>query len=315
MNSLVIRVFSSEPSRLRDVHVVACVQRALKDAANGDAAEVIGVIEIGDQNLQRAFGVARGRGNGVDDGLEQRLQIDAGLGQIGRGGACLGHRVEHRKIELRFFRVEIDEKVVDLVQHFLRARVGAVDLVDHHDGLELGFERLGQHVARLRQRALGRVHQQHDAVHHLESALHLAAKIGVARRVDDVDLAAFEVDGGVFGQDGDAALALQLVRVHHALGHLLVGAEGAGLAQHGVNQGGLAVVDMGDDGDIAYRLAHRGGIPFLLWMRQLRPAGWNEMKMNGRAVRLQSILAVVLHRPRESGVSRRALGRVHFWRS
>ena len=260
---------------LRDVHFVAGVQRALKDAADGDAAEVIRVVEIGDQNLQRAFGVAGGGGNGVDDGLEERLQVGAGRGQIGRRGACLGHRVEHGKIELRLFGIEIDEKVVDLVQHFLRARVGAVDLVDDHDGLELGFERLGQHVARLRQRALGRVDQQHDAVDHLERAFHFAAEIGVAGRVDDVDLAAVEVDGRVLGQDGDAALALQLVRVHHAVGHLLVGAEGAGLAQHGVNQRGLAMVDMGDDGDIAYRLAHRVRYSFSLWMRQLRPAGWN----------------------------------------
>jgi hypothetical protein len=29
------------------------------------------------------------------------------------------------------------------------------------------------------------------------------------------------------------------------------------LAQHGVHKSGLAVVNMGDDGDIAYRLGHR----------------------------------------------------------
>ena len=176
-------------------------------------------------------------------------------GSSGRS-ARLGDGVEHGKIELRFFGVEVDEQIVDLVQHFLRARVGAVDLVDDHDGRQLGFERLGQHVARLRQRAFGGVDQQHDAVDHLERALHFAAEVGVAGRVDDVDLAAVEVDGRVLGEDGDAALALELVRVHHALGHLLVGAKGAGLAQHGVDERGLAMVDMGDDGDIAYRLVH-----------------------------------------------------------
>ena len=36
-----------------------------------------------------------------------------------------------------------------------------------------------------------------------------------------------------------------------ALGDLLVGAEGAGLAQQRIDQGGLAVVDMGDDRDVA----------------------------------------------------------------
>ena len=233
------------------------MQRALEDAADGDAAEVVGVVEVGDQNLQRAFGVAGGRGDGADDGLKQRLQIRAGVGQIGGRRAGLGHRVEHREIQLRLVGVEIDEEIVNLVQDFLRPRVGAVDLVDDHDGLQLGFESLGQHVAGLRQRALGRVHQQHHAVDHLEGAFHFAAEVGVAGGIDDVDFAACEVDGRVFGENGDAALALEFVRVHHPLGHLLVGAEGAGLAQHGVDEGGLAVVNMGDDGDIAYRLGHR----------------------------------------------------------
>ena len=203
-------------------------------------------------------------GNGVDDGLEERLQVGAGLGGIGGCGAVLGDGVEDGEIELVFVGVEIDEEVVDLVQYFLRPRVGAVDFVDDHDGRQLGFEGLGEHVAGLRQRAFGGVDEEHDAVDHFEGALDFAAKIGVAGSVDDVDFAAVVVDGGVLGQDGDAALALELVRVHDALGDLLIGAEGAGLAEHGVDQGGLAVVDVGDDGDIAYRLGHWSSGSFIL---------------------------------------------------
>ena len=58
-------------------------------------------------------------------------------------------------------------------------------------------------------------------------------------------------NGGVLGQDGDAALALQFVGVHHALDQSLVGAESAALAEHGIHQRGLTVVDVGDDGDVA----------------------------------------------------------------
>ena len=58
-------------------------------------------------------------------------------------------------------------------------------------------------------------------------------------------------DRGAFGEDRDAALALEVVRIEGALGHLLVGAEGAALAQQLVDQRGLAVVDMGDDRDVA----------------------------------------------------------------
>ena len=54
-----------------------------------------------------------------------------------------------------------------------------------------------------------------------------------------------------FGQDGDAALALQVVGVHGALVHVLVLAHRAGLLEQLVHQRGLAMVDMGDDGDVA----------------------------------------------------------------
>ena len=61
----------------------------------------------------------------------------------------------------------------------------------------------------------------------------------------------FVGDRAVLGEDGDAALALEVVRVHDALDHVLVRGEGAGLAQELVDQRGFAVVDVGDDGDVA----------------------------------------------------------------
>ena len=73
----------------------------------------------------------------------------------------------------------------------------------------------------------------------------------MAGRVDDVDLDAVVADAGGLGEDGDAALALQVVGVHDALDDFLVVAEDAALAEHGVHQRGLAVVDVGDDGDVA----------------------------------------------------------------
>ena len=84
-----------------------------------------------------------------------------------------------------------------------------------------------------------------------EDALDLAAEIGVAGRVDDVDARALPDDRGALGEDGDAALTLQVVRIHGALGDLLVLAEGAALLQQAVHQRGLAVVDVGDDRDVA----------------------------------------------------------------
>ena len=77
------------------------------------------------------------RRNLRDDGVEERAQILARHRHIGRGRALAGDGVEHGELELVFVRVEVDEQVVDLVQHLLRAGIGAVDLVDDDDRLGL----------------------------------------------------------------------------------------------------------------------------------------------------------------------------------
>ena len=55
---------------------------------------------------------------------------------------------------------------------------------------------------------------------------------------------------GVLGENGDAALALERIRVHDALLHDLILAERAGLAEHLVDERRLAVIDVRDDGDV-----------------------------------------------------------------
>ena len=70
----------------------------------------------------------------------------------------------------------------------------------------------------------------------------------VADRVGVVDEVA---DGSVLGEDGDAALFLEVVRVHDALVDLLVRTDGPGLLEEGVDERGLAMVDVRDDRDVA----------------------------------------------------------------
>jgi hypothetical protein len=149
--------------------------------------------------------------------------------------------------------VEIDEQIVDFVQNFLRPRVTAVDLVDHHDGRQIGFQRLAQDITSLRQRALTRVDQQQHAIHDFQGALHLTAKIAMAGRIHNIDARVVIGDGGVLGQDGDATFALQIIGVHDPLHHRFTLAENAALPEHGVHQRGLAVVHVRDDGNVANR--------------------------------------------------------------
>ena len=128
---------------------------------------------------------------------------------------------------------------------------GAVDLVDHQDDRQPGPEGLAQHEPGLGQGALGGVDEQEHTVHHGEAPFHLAAEVGMAGRVDDVDLHAVVHDGRVLGQDGDALFALEVAGVHDPFVDRLVGAEGAGLPEHGVDQGRLPMVDVSHDGYVA----------------------------------------------------------------
>ena len=128
---------------------------------------------------------------------------------------------------------------------------GAVDLIYYHDDPVAQLQGLGQHEAGLRHGALRGVHQQDDAVDHLQDALHLAAEVGVARSIHDVDLHILILDGGVLGKDGDAPLALQVVGVHNALHHGLIFPVHAGLLEHLIHQSGLAMVNVGNYGNIS----------------------------------------------------------------
>ena len=69
--------------------------------------------------------------------------------------------------------------------------------------------------------------------------------------VDDVDLDAVVAYGGILRQNGDAPLTLQVVAVHDTLRYILILPECAALLEHFVHQGSLAVVNVGDNGNIS----------------------------------------------------------------
>ena len=107
---------------------------------------------------------------------------------------------------------------------------------------------------------LHRVHQEQDRIDHGQDPLHLAAEVGVAGGVDDVDAVLVPADGGVLREDGDTPLLLDVVGVHDPLHWAEALAEGAGLLEQLVDQGGLTMIDVGDDGDVAQVFDHRAGL-------------------------------------------------------
>ena len=64
---------------LGDGHIVTILERAVEDAADAEAAQVVAVIQVGDQHLEHAFGIADGRGDVLHDGVEQGPEVGGGI--------------------------------------------------------------------------------------------------------------------------------------------------------------------------------------------------------------------------------------------
>jgi hypothetical protein len=79
----------------------------------------------------------------------------------------------------------------------------------------------------------------------------------MTRRVDDVDLDPSIANRGRLGEDGDALLPLEVVGVHDQFADLFVRSEDVRLLEQGIDQRRLAMVDVGDDGDISQVVAAR----------------------------------------------------------
>ena len=210
--------------------------------------------------LQRRVLVVLRRGDPLDHQIEQRLEVGALGALLERRPARPGIGVDDRELDLVVGRVEIEEELVDLIDDLGDARVGAVDLVDHQDHRQPCLQRLAQHEAGLRHRPLGGVDEKQNPVDHRQRPLDLPAEVGVARGVDDVELDVAVADRCVLGEDRDPLLALEVHRVHDALGDVGALAKRAGLPQHRVDQRRLAVVDVGDDCDVpeVLSLGHGG---------------------------------------------------------
>ena len=162
-----------------------------------------------------------------------------------------GRGIDHGEIELRLGSAELVEQLERLVDNPPCARPGAIDFVHDDDRLQAQRQRFSRDEACLRHRSVDGVDQQQHAVDHRQNALDLAAEVGVTRRVDDVDVRIAIFDRAVLGDDGDPAFALEVVAVHHPLEDVLVRRERARLHQQLVDQGRLAMIDVGDDRDVA----------------------------------------------------------------
>ena len=164
--------------------------------------------------------------------------------------------VDHWEVELCIVRVERNEQIEDFVQYFIHAAVRTVNFVDDDDRAQALGQCFHQYEFGLWHRAFCGIDENEYAVHHAQDTLYFTAEIGVAWRIDDVDAGVLPLDAGAFRENGNAALFLEVIAIHHALVHALVVAEGTCLAQHHVDKGGLAMIYVRNDGDVT-KFGHR----------------------------------------------------------
>ena len=182
------------------------------------------------------------------------LRFSPGLVWSSDGPAALGVGVDDREARADPRGIEVEEQVLDhrISTSPMRASGRSTLLMSRITG------RCASSVLRRTKRVCGSGPSAASTSSNTPStiasaALHLAAEIGVAGRVDDVDReVTLKSHRSVLGQNGDAFFPLQVRRVHDTA--LVSSAPRAGRRRiwrsMRVHERGLAVVDVRDDRDV-----------------------------------------------------------------
>ena len=144
-------------------------------------------------------------------------------------------------------------------------RIGGrqIDLVHHRQDLQIvlhGQVGVGQSLGL---HALGGIHHQDRAFAGRQRTGNLRVEVHMTRGIDEVQLVVLTVLGRIGqvhgpGFDGDAVLLFQFHIIQQLVSHLAL-TDGIALFQQAIRQGGLAVVDVGNDGKITdMRLIEHG---------------------------------------------------------
>src|SRR5690606_22081965 len=219
-------------------YLVALLDPALLDPDQRHHTQVIVEPGVDDQRLQRRLDFALGRRNHLDQPLQHIFHPNAALGTADHG----------------ISRIDADNSLEPQLDS-LRLSLGQVDLVQYRHHLQPLFNGRVAVGHRLSLYALGCIHYQQRAFTGRQRTADLVVKVAVTRGVDEVQLVGFAVtrlvvEGNAVGLDGDATLTLQIHRVQY-LGCHLPFAQAAADLNETVGQSRFAVVDVGNDREIA----------------------------------------------------------------
>ncbi len=174
----------------------------------------------------------------MHDRLQHQIDVQAGLGA--HRHRVFGIDADHR-FDFGLGAVDIGSGQVDLVEH------------RHHFQALLHCRVAVGH--RLRFHALRGIHHQQRTFAGSQRAADFVGEVDVPGGIDEIQVVGLPVLGRVWQGhrlrlDGDAAFALDRIGVEH-LGFHLARLQAAAQLDDAVGQGGFAVVDVGNDGEIA----------------------------------------------------------------
>ena len=231
--------------------------RTANNASNRDTSDIVIRLKRRHHHLQRTIRIPLRCGDLLHNRLHQRFQIVTLVLHLELCNTVTRRRIDHREVKLIVVRIEFHKEFEDLIIDIIHALIRAVNLVDNNDRLELLLKRFAQHILCLRHRSLKRIDKEEHAIHHIEDALHLTAKVCMPRCIYNIDLNIIVENCRVLRENRNAALTLNIPRVHHALAHLLVRAEHMTLPQHRIHKSRLTVVNVGNNCDIAQLFIRR----------------------------------------------------------
>ena len=183
--------------------------------------------------------------NFVDNRVKNHMKIIVELWRLARL-AVTRNCVISRILELSLVRRKLEEQISNLIFNFTETCRRLINLVNYDNRGQIKFESLLEYKLRLRHRAFLGINNQKHTIRHIERALNLARKIGVAWGIDDIDFVAVIINRSLLGGDRNTALMLLVTRVHNQrLAHLgLILAESMALLEERINKRRLAMVDV-----------------------------------------------------------------------
>ncbi|MNM57247.1 hypothetical protein D3C81_684440 [compost metagenome] len=221
-----------------DQDLVALLHAAMTHTHQGDNAQVVVEPGVDDQRLQRIFVVAGRCWNGGNQTLEHFIDAQTGLG---RARDRVGGIDADDFFDFFFDAVRIGLWQVDLVQHR-----------HHFQALFDGRVAVGN---RLSFNTLTGIDHQQRAFTSRQRAADFVGEVNVAGGVNEVQLVVdtifgFVIQSNAVSLDGDPALTLKVHGIQYLGFHFTLGQAAAHLDE-AIGQRRLAMVNVGDDGEIA----------------------------------------------------------------